>query len=120
MLRRVPTAAWRAVFWVTVTFGFYWALRQVADAGPSWPYEDKVKHAAAFAVLALLGWQSGYRFAMRLGLGLLLLGGAIEIAQSFTSWRSAEWGDLLADAIGIGLGLWLAPRVLRQPAEHRG
>lgn len=120
MPRRLPVGVWRAAFWAIVVFGVYWALREVADAGPFWPYEDKVKHAAAFAVLAGLGWRAGYLHVMKLGLGLLALGAAIELAQSFTTWRSAEWGDLLADAMGIGIGLWLAPRVLRQPAEHRG
>lgn len=120
MLTRAPVAAWRAVFWGVVIFGVYWALREVIDAGPSWPYEDKVKHALAFAALALLGWRAGYREALHLGAGLLALGGAIEVAQSFTPWRSAEWADLLADAIGVAVGLWLAPRLLRQPAEDRG
>lgn len=120
MAGRVPAAVWRAVFWSVVVFGFYWALRVVSDPAQSWPYEDKVKHAAAFVALTALGWRAGYRDVLRLGGGLLALGAAIEIAQAFTSWRSGEWADLLADAAGIALGLWLAPRVLRQPAEDRG
>ncbi len=117
---RAPVAVWRAVFWSVVVCGFFWALREVNDPGAPWPYEDKVKHAAAFAAFVWLGWRAGYREALHLGGGLLALGAAIEVAQFFTPWRSAEWADLLADAAGIALGLWLAPKLLRQPAEDRG
>ncbi|RZA07387.1 MAG: VanZ family protein, partial [Proteobacteria bacterium] len=37
-------------------------------------------------------------------------GGLIEVLQSLTPDRSAEWADLLADGIGLGVG-WLLARV---------
>ena len=45
--------------------------------------------------------------------GLLCFGGAIEIAQSFTPTRNAEWGDLLADAVGMAAGVFAAMLVTR-------
>jgi len=36
-------------------------------------------------------------------------GALIEILQSFTTFRSADWHDLLADGLGLLLG-WLITR----------
>lgn len=69
---------------------------------------DKAQHAFGFAVLAVLGRWAYVRHAMGLGVGLLLLGAAIEVAQSATGWRQGEMADGLADAVGILFGLWLA------------
>ena len=47
--------------------------------------------------------------------GILAYGGLIEVLQSFTGYRFAEWNDLLADAMGLLLGwsLWLSARTIR-------
>ena len=37
-------------------------------------------------------------------LGIFLYGGVIEIMQSFTTHRLAEWGDWFADGVGVGAG----------------
>lgn len=72
--------------------------------GPALPLTDKQIHALAFALLVLpLGWVRP-RAALWLGPLALAYGGAIELIQPSVG-RSAEWGDLLADAIGIALGL---------------
>lgn len=71
---------------------------------------DKTNHVFGFALLAVLG---GFAYPGRLVqslLGLIAYGAFIEVLQGLTSWRTAEWSDLLADAIGIGLGC-LALRV---------
>lgn len=71
---------------------------------------DKLNHASAFAALMLTGVFASPR--SRLGVwpllvSLLCFGALIEIAQSFTTTRSAEWGDLAADAVGMAAG-WMA------------
>ena len=73
---------------------------------------DKLNHLAAFAALALcavFGWRSS-RASRRIVvlLALLAFGGAIELLQLQVPNRSGEWGDLGADALGIGLGALLA------------
>jgi len=65
---------------------------------------DKSNHLLAFSVLT---WLGGKAFPRKLALvmaGLLAYGGLIEILQSLTPTRSAEWLDLLADGVGILLG----------------
>lgn len=66
---------------------------------------DKGNHFLGFAVLAFLCLRAYPQRAAAMLAGLLLYGGLIEVLQSFTAYRSAEWGDLLADAIGIAGGL---------------
>jgi VanZ family protein len=72
---------------------------------------DKLNHAGAFAALtvaAIFALPRSRRSLWLLLAGLLCFGGAIEIAQSFTPTRSAEWGDLLADAVGMAAGVFAA------------
>jgi len=121
---RIDSAVdWRRLFWVAVVAGIVLALVPAREDAQHWfPYSDKVEHAIAFAVLVGLGWRGRFRSMLRLSIGLLLLGAAIEVAQSFTPTRSAEWGDLFADAAGIILGwcvvTWIERRSRRLPQEY--
>ena len=65
---------------------------------------DKAQHAAAFAGLCLIGSWAYLNRSYSLLLGLLLLGGAIEIAQFATGWRNMEFGDFVANSVGIMIG----------------
>ena len=84
---------------------------------------DKPAHVAAFAVFtALLAIalqakppQPGARWALRPGAALAvaaLLAGAVgvgdELRQTTQPGRVASWGDLIANLVGVGLGLWVA------------
>ncbi|HEX6020293.1 MAG TPA: VanZ family protein [Burkholderiaceae bacterium] len=85
--------------------GFVLALWPQPNPPRSWfAGADKVQHALSFSVLVWLGVRGGYRRTLALVAGLLVLGGAIEVAQSFTATRTAEWFDWIADAAGIALG----------------
>ena len=83
---------------------------------------DKVFHLAFFALLWFLGLQARLASGKVIAVGLLLLGGGIELAQAgFTTTRSASWADMVADAAGLLLGAALARWALRrQPEEHGG
>lgn len=67
---------------------------------------DKLNHAAAIAAVTLLAFLTFRPHSSAAGAALwygLSLGILIEILQAlFTTSRSAEWGDLLADLIGAG------------------
>ena len=84
---------------------------------------DKLKHLAAFAALAVvahLGWLHARRAAWWTAMGLLLFGVFIEAVQSQIPTRTASAADVLADALGIALGLSLV-RMLgwrNRPDKH--
>jgi VanZ family protein len=77
---------------------------------------DKANHALAFLALTVSG-TFGFRGARRnllwVVLGIFGLGCAIELIQLFVPGRSCDWHDLVADTVGIVLGLGLALAALR-------
>lgn len=77
---------------------------------------DKSNHLLAFASLAFASawarWPQPRHWPVLFAV-LLAYGGAIEIAQSFLPPREADWLDLLADSIGISLGLVAAWPIAR-------
>jgi VanZ family protein len=83
---------------------------------PKVPVSDKFEHALAFFALtaaAVQLFRRGKPLAI-VALGLLALGGAIELAQAvLTTSRDMEAADLLADAAGIAVGVALAWTPLR-------
>lgn len=69
---------------------------------------DKSNHALGFAVLAFLAyWAWPGRIPLSL-LGLLGYGALIEVLQSLTPDRMAEWSDLWADGVGLLIGAVVA------------
>jgi len=69
---------------------------------------DKLEHTLAYVALAFsFGSVIVRRDFFWLAVILVTFGGAIELLQAHVG-RDAEWGDLLADAIGTTVGLLLA------------
>jgi VanZ family protein len=69
---------------------------------------DKANHALAFTVLAFTAEMAFWPVVARRRLnvlGLLTFGVFIEVVQSGIPGRSADALDVLADGVGIGLGL---------------
>ena len=81
---------------------------------------DKAEHFTAYfglALLASLGW--GLRRSLVwILLGVILLGGALEIAQGMVG-RDADWHDELANSLGATLGMALAIVYLAIPRRPR-
>ena len=71
---------------------------------------DKTNHILAYAALAATGGLAyrGLRAWLLVAVGLLILGAALEIAQSMLPDRVASLQDVLANAIGVALGMLLA------------
>jgi len=91
------------------------SLAPVPDVGVG----DKLSHTLTYLVLA--AW-FGLLAASRLVLcwtvvGLMVYGILLEVLQGMTSYRYAEWGDILANGSGILIGIWIyrtpLSRVLR-------
>lgn len=91
---------------------------------------DKLQHAGAYALLTLLAgrffsqWRPFSRNPWFLALFVAVsYGGLIEILQgTLTGVRRAEWGDLLADAVGgalvVAAALILERRLRRESASR--
>jgi hypothetical protein len=93
---------------------------------------DKWLHAIIFVALAI--WFAGLyerRLYVRIAIGLIVFGILIEGGQRLVTYRSAEWYDIVADAVGIfvgftvaamGAGAWglrVEERFLRAKAANR-
>lgn len=70
---------------------------------------DKWLHGITFLCLAV--WFSGQysrKRYIRIGMGLFVFGIIIELCQRMVSYRTAELMDLVADTVGIMVGLAIA------------
>ncbi len=83
---------------------------------------DKFQHILAFVCLAAcaaLSLQPGRPAAARVALAMLCFGIFIEWVQSGLPSRSAEWQDVVADAVGIAVGLLVVAQARRRLGPAR-
>lgn len=68
---------------------------------------DKLNHLLAYCAVALCGALAFRtpRALVVIGIGLLVLGGALEVAQAFIPGREASFADGIANGIGLAIGL---------------
>jgi len=107
--------AWLALWLFGVTVLIVVCLLPSTDL-PKLRISDKIEHALAFALLAGSAVQlfERWRALLLVGLGLLALGIGIEFAQAlFTTTRAMEAADVVADTVGIVVGLSVALTPLR-------
>lgn len=87
-----------------------WGSLAPSEALPTVTIWDKVQHAGAYFVLALLG---AWTFPRRLpvALGLIAFGAGIEVAQATMDLgRQGDVLDGLANTFGVVVGMVLWPR----------
>ncbi len=102
-------SAARLAFWLLLAAIVVLSLSPAAYLPPqAFSLWDKAQHALGFAALGLLGGLAYPARIRLLSVCLLAFGGAIELAQAATGWRHGDWADLLADGIGLVVGLLLA------------
>lgn len=80
---------------------------------------DKLVHGTLFGAFTWLAAHSARALALRRPAPTVFFTAsayaiASEAAQLVVPGRRAELSDLLADLVGVGLGLWLARRILRR------
>lgn len=106
--------AWRIAFFLCLTGVLVLSLAPATPTSLTTGW-DKTNHLFGFAVLALLGLRSYPGRTATVLLALLAYGGLIEVLQSLTPYRLAEWADLLADGLGLLTGAALARLFQRKP-----
>lgn len=103
---------WRFAFFFTAIVILVLALMPISAPLPSTGW-DKTNHLLAFGVLAWLGrgaWPPRLHIVIP---ALVGYGVVIEVLQSFTPNRSAEVSDVVADAVGVILGIFIATATSR-------
>ena len=98
---------WRTLFFLALIGSYTLSVLPGETVAPLFFWSDKLNHAVAFLVLAFLlrmGWKIDYLKAVAL---LVLYGAFIEFSQRFAIHRSAELADVVADTVGIFIGLKL-------------
>ena len=86
-------------------------------------YIDKIAHVCMYGGLELIIWleylrhHAGLQKVKIILLGIIapiVLGGAMEVAQALlTQYRSGDWMDLVADAVGVLAGAAIGYFALR-------
>ena len=104
-LRRLAMSllAWQLAFGLCALSVLLLALMPTNMPIPSTGW-DKSNHLLAFSVMALLGMRAFPGRTIAVLAGLLIYGVLIEVLQSFTPSRFADWHDVVADAVGLALG----------------
>lgn len=114
MLRTIPWAR------LTALYGAAIVLASISPGiGPSpdstGPFgllgADVWLHGVSFAVLGVMSMRSlrprTIRTALTLLVGLIVMGGAIEVVQHWIPGRTTELSDALADGVGAAIGIVL-------------
>lgn len=96
---------YKTLFWIALIASYILAILPQNDVPKITPLNDKGNHFIAFATLTLLlfyAYRVGY---IKNALLMLAYGVWIEFSQLFTLNRQAEIADVVADAIGIIIGI---------------
>ena len=82
------------------------------------PYLDKAGHLCEYLLFAWLLVQAIRRhhlpqreYPLLAWMFVTAYGLLMEMIQLMVPWRSAEWGDVLINAAGAALGVWLGQRL---------
>lgn len=109
---------WR-ILWAVASLAVAWtSLLPPNDLPSGLGLSDKILHLVGYGVLGVLAVLSGLRWpwaiATVVGFGLVM-----EVAQGLLGYRSFEWADLGADAIGAVAGAVITSRVLVEVRRAR-
>ena len=93
------------------------SLSSGIEAEPWFPHQDKLMHFIAYLFFTLLCLpQMTSRLSVTvIAVGIFLFAAAMEIGQYFTPNRTLSGLDMLANSLGLGLGVLISLRLRRQP-----
>ena len=98
---------WQAVGWAMVALVIWLSLTPHPPQPPALLSWDKADHLLAYAALMFWYAQSFARH-WRWPLFLCLLGFALEVLQGLSAFRTFDLYDMVANLLGVALGLVLA------------
>ena len=89
-------------FWVILSLVAVFSMLAIPGK-QIFQWQDKLSHLVVYMLLFwLLLLAYGKQWSLiSLGILLVFFSGLVEVAQSFTGYRQAEWLDLLANMVGI-------------------
>src|SRR5690348_7921114 len=108
-MAEIPVAAAVQRFWlavgITLVALIVWGSLTPSppDMDISLPDFDKVEHFGAYLMLTAWFTAAFPRRWLWIAVAFAVLGGLVEILQGYTG-RDPEWGDWLADCIGVAAG----------------
>lgn len=111
---RILTGLFRAGFALSILVVCVLSLLPAEELPKTRPW-DKISHLIAYleiAVLGLLGFR-GRRSWRVVTVGVVALGGVLELAQSVVPGRASDLLDILVNAAGVLLGYGIARLLLR-------
>ncbi len=105
---------WLTIGWMLIGCVIYESLTPEPPSFDNVPYWDKWGHLFSYGFLMLWFAQIYQRRSQRIwvALGLIGLGVGLEFAQEQTGYRTFEYADMLADALGTALGWGVATTAL--------
>ena len=98
------SALWEAIAWGQVVF-IVWAGLVSVGTGVDIAFFDKAMHFLTYFIAAF--WFTGLykrRFLVYVVAGLILLGIGVEFLQGLTDYRTSEFMDIVANALGVFAG----------------
>lgn len=107
------------LIWATIVAWLAFRPVPSVEAGLPW---DKLHHAAAFVVLTVLCGRGWLRLPWPVLVLIMLAAGiGIELVQGLPAiGRDADVWDVVADAVGLVLGLAVLAALRHRPARTRG
>lgn len=112
--------AWRVLFLLAAAW-VAWSGLVPVQALPAVNLWDKLAHALAYGMLTLLLTLAIRSHRVWIAGGWMMLYGiSIEVFQSWTGYRSAEWQDVVANGTGVlaAVCLWYLARWMRSVVER--
>lgn len=101
---------WLAGGWLLVASVVYLSLTPHPPEPMSFPNVDKLEHGLAYAALSFWFCQIYISLRQRevVIISLMAMGIVIEVAQGMTGYRYFEYADMLANGMGVMLGVILS------------
>lgn len=112
--------AWRVLFLLAAAW-VAWSGLVPVQALPAVNVWDKLAHALAYCMLTLLLTLAiRSRRVWNAGGWMMVYGISIEVCQSWTGYRSADWQDVVANGAGVlaAVCLWYLARWMRSAVER--